>query len=57
MHCVNMKVTVGDLRLYTQTMVDLLEDPVQLMHHPAAIQAVADIKAVMYYWHHQNKCY
>ena len=51
MHSTNMKVTGGDLTRQIQTLVDLLEDPLQLLHHPAAIQAVTDIRQVMYNLH------
>ena len=46
MHSDNMKVSTGDLATYMQTMVDLLEDPLKLLHDPAAQRAVIDIKQV-----------
>ena len=49
MHSTNMKVTATDLTRHIQTLVDLLEDPRQLLLDPAAIRAVTDIKTVMYY--------
>ena len=49
MHSTNMKVTGRDLTRHIQTLVDLLEDPRQLLLDPAAIQAVTDIRTVMYY--------
>ena len=48
MHSTNMKVT-GDLMRHIQTLVDLLEDPPQLLRDPAARQAVVDIKKVIHY--------
>ena len=46
MHSDSMKVSTGDLATYIQTMVDLLEDPLKLLHDPAAQQAVIDIRQV-----------
>jgi len=48
MHSQSMKVTTTDLKTYVQTMVDLLEDPITLLQDPAAVQAVTDIKLVIW---------
>ena len=48
MHDANMKVTNTDLTAQIQTMVNLLEDPPQLLLDPAAILAVTEIKRVIY---------
>ena len=46
MHTKDMKVTAGDLTDYIQVMVKLLEDPIKLLNHTAAIKAVPVIKQV-----------
>ena len=55
MHSTDMKVTGRDLTRHIQTLVDLLEDPPQLLRDPAAIQAVVDIRTVIYYCHHKKQ--
>jgi len=46
MHNKNMKVSTGDLTIYIDEMVTLLEDPIMLLNDPAAQNAVNDIKKV-----------
>ena len=46
MHNKNMKVSAGDLAIYTDEMVTLLEDQIRLLNDRAAQKAVRDIKQV-----------